>query len=106
MSYSAYSHHDFDTVTMTSEDVKQFYDYFYNFYDALVSESPNTSFLVGDVNPTGNGFYPKAITRHSKLKQIIKDPTRGSNIHGLVFTDTSAMFESPTGKIYYWCSKK
>ena len=55
----------------------------------LISESPNTSFiLAGDFNLTGNGFHPKAKTRHSKLKQIIKEPTRGSNILDLVFTDT------------------
>ena len=81
---------------MTSEDIEQFCDYFYNCCDTLISESPNTSFIaVGDFNPTGNGFHPKSITRHSKLKQIIKEPTRGSNILDLVFTDISAMFESP-----------
>ena len=51
--------------------------------------------VVGDFNLTGNGFHPKAITRNSKLKQIIKEPTRGSNILDLVFTDISAMFEPP-----------
>ena len=82
--------------SMTSEDIEQFYDYFYNCYDTLISESPNTSFIVvGDFNPTGNGFHPKSITRYSKLKQIIKEPTRGPNILDLVFTDISAMFESP-----------
>ena len=81
---------------MTSEDIEQFYDYFYNCYDTLISESPNTSLIVaGDFNPTGNGFHPKSITRHSKLKQIIKEATRGSSILDLVFTDISAMFESP-----------
>ena len=63
---------------------------------STVHEYLNTSFIVvGNVNPTGNGFYSKAITRHSKLKQIIKEPTRGSNILDLVFTYASAMFESP-----------
>ena len=81
---------------MTSEDIEQFYDYFNNCYDTLISESSNTSFIaVGDFSPTGNGFHPKSITRHSKPKQIIKEPTRGSNILDLVFTDISAMFESP-----------
>ena len=38
--------------------MEQFYDYFYNCYDTLISESPNTSFIVvGDFNPTGNGFH-------------------------------------------------
>ena len=82
--------------SMTSEDIEQFYDYFYNCYDTLISESPNTSFnVVGDFNRTGNGFHSEAITRHSKLKQIIKEATRGSNILHLVFTDISTMFESP-----------
>ena len=82
--------------SMTSEDIEQFYDYFYNCYDTSISESSYTSFIVvGDFNPTGNGFCSKAITRHSKLKQIIEDPTRGSNILDLVFTDISALFETP-----------
>ena len=79
--------------SMTSEDIEQFYDYFYNCYDTLISESPNTSFIVvGDFNPAGNGFYSKAITGHSKLKQTFEDPTRGSNILDLVFTDKSTLF--------------
>ena len=32
--------------SMTSEDIEQFYDYFYNCYDTLISESLNTSFIV------------------------------------------------------------
>ncbi len=65
----------------TSEDVERFYDYFYGCYDILISESPRTSFIIaGDFNPTSNGCRPAKLARYSKLKQIIKNPTRGSNI--------------------------
>ena len=40
----------------------------------IIFGSFSTSFiLAGDFNPTGNGFCSIAITRHSKLKQIIKN---------------------------------
>ncbi len=69
----------------TSEDVERFYDYFYSCYDILISESPSTS----------NGFRPAKLARYSKLKQIIRNPTRGSNILDLLFTDISTFFETP-----------
>jgi hypothetical protein len=80
----------------TSEDVERFYDYFYSCYDILISESPSTSFIIaGDFNPTSNGFRPAKLVRYSKLKQIIKNPTRGSNTLDLLFTDISTFFETP-----------
>ncbi len=80
----------------TSEDVERFYDYFYSCYDILTSESPSTSFIIaGDFNPTSNGFRPAKLARYSKLKQIIRNPTRGSNIFDLLFTDISTFFETP-----------
>jgi hypothetical protein len=39
--------------SMSSEDLDRFYDYFYDCYDKLISESSETSFIVtGDFNPT------------------------------------------------------
>ena len=38
-------------------DVEGFYEYFYNCYDKLCMESPNSAFIVAGVfNPTNNGF--------------------------------------------------
>ena len=48
--------------SMSSEDLDRFYDYFYDCYDKLISESSDLSFIVaGDFNPTSNGFQIKSI---------------------------------------------
>jgi hypothetical protein len=74
--------------SMSSEDLDRFYDYFYDCYDKLISESSDTSFTVaGDFNPTSNGFQIKSISNMCHLKQVVKNPTRGTNMLDLIFTN-------------------
>ena len=83
-------------LSMSSEDLDRFYDYFYDCYDKLIWESSDTSFIVaGDFNPTSNGFQIKSISNMCHLKQVVKNPTRGTNMLDLIFTNCGDFFKPP-----------
>ena len=78
--------------------LENFYDYFYSCYDIVSSESPETGFIVaGDFNPCSNGFDVKYLLNYcdTNLKQVVKDPTRNSNILDLIFTNISSHYNPP-----------
>ncbi len=71
--------------SMSLEDLELFYDFFFDCYYKLISESSNTSFIVADdFNPATNRFQPKYIEKQCHLKQIVKEPSRGANILDLI----------------------
>ena len=77
-------------------EIDSFYDYFYNCYDKLCTESPNSAFIVsGDFNPTSNGFQQSRLNRHCSLKQVVKVPTRNNNILDLIFTNIAHFYINP-----------
>jgi hypothetical protein len=83
-------------LSMSSEDLDRFYDYFYDCYDKLIWEISDTSFIVaGDFNPTSNGFQIKSISNMCHLKQVVKNPTRGTNMLDLIFTNCGDFFKPP-----------
>jgi hypothetical protein len=82
--------------SMSSEDLDRFYDYFYDCYDKLISESSDTFFIVAcDFNPTNNGFQIKSISNMCHLNQVVKNPTRGTNMLDLIFTNCGDFFKPP-----------
>ena len=77
-------------------DVEGFYKYFYNCYDKLCMESPNSAFIVaGDFNPTSNGFQNRYLKTHCNFKQVVKKATRGNNILDLIFTNIAGFYQVP-----------
>ena len=67
-------------------------------YDKVSSESPETGFIVaGDFNPCSNGFDMKCLSDYCdyNLKQVVKDPTRNSNILDLIFTNMGSHYNPP-----------
>ena len=77
-------------------DVEGFYEYFYNCYDKLCMESPNSAFIVaGDFNPTSNGFQNRYLKTHCNFKQVVKKATRGNNILDLIFTNIAGFYQVP-----------
>ena len=71
--------------------LEKFYEYyFYSCYDKVSSESPETGFIVArDFNPCSNCFDMKCLSDYCdfNLKQVVKDPTRNSDILDLIFTN-------------------
>jgi hypothetical protein len=64
-------------------DIESFYEYFYDCYDKLCLESPNSAFIVaGDF-------------AHCNLKQVVKKATRGNNILDLIFTNIADFYQIP-----------
>ena len=77
-------------------DIERFYDYFYECYDKLCLESPNSAFIIaGDFNPTSNGFQNRYLKIHCNLKQVVKEATRGNNTLDLIFTNISVFYQVP-----------
>ena len=77
-------------------DVEGFYEYFYNCYDKLCMESPNSAFIVaGDFNPTNNAFQNRYLKSHCNFKQVVKKPTRGNNILDIIFTNIAGFYQVP-----------
>jgi exonuclease III len=77
-------------------DIESFYEYFYDCYDKLCLESPNSAFIVaGDFNPTSNGFQNRCLKIHCNLKQVVKKATRGNNILDLMFTNIADFYQIP-----------
>ena len=69
-------------------EMDHFYDYLYQCYDKLCSESPNSAFIIaGDFNPMSTGFQSRRLKIHCNLKQVVKEPTRKNNILDLIFTN-------------------
>ena len=71
-------------------DLENFYDYFQSCYDILSTESPDTGFTAAkDFNPCSNSFDAKYLTKYCdvNLKQVVKAPTRNSNVLDLFFTN-------------------
>ena len=97
-------------------EMDHFYDYLYQCYDKLCSESPNSAFIIaGDFNPMSTGFQSRRLKIHCNLKQVVKEPTRKNNILDLIFTniakfyvcpDTLAPLSSSDHNIVIWKSKK
>ena len=86
--------HPFLCVQILFKSLKT--DYLTLFYKYNFLSNPKKGYIIaGDFNPTSNGFRPAKLARYSKLKQIIKNPTRGSNILDLLFADISTFFETP-----------
>ena len=84
--------------TIDQGSLENFYDCFYSCYDIVSSESPETGFIVaGDFNPCSNGFDVKHLLNYcdTNLKQVVKDPTRNSNILDLIFTNISSHYNPP-----------
>ena len=78
----------FPAIGYGQTDIESFYEYFYDCYDKLCLESPNSAFIVaGDFNPTSNGFQNRCLKAHCNLKQVVKKATRGNNILDLIFTN-------------------
>jgi hypothetical protein len=77
-------------------DIESFYKYFYDCYDKLCLESPNSAFIVvGDFNPTSNRFQNRCLKAHCNLKQVVKKATRGNNILDVIFTNIADFYEIP-----------
>ena len=83
-------------LTPNQSDFERFYDYFYECYDKLCLESPNSAFIIaGDFNPTSNGFQNRYLKIHCYLKQVVKEATRGNNTINLIFTNISGFYQVP-----------
>ena len=79
-------------------DLENFYDYFQSYYDILSTESPDTGFIAaGDFNPCSNSFDAKYLTKHCdvNLKQVVKAPTRNSNVLDHIFTNIGIYYNPP-----------
>ena len=86
------------TPSIDRVSLEKFYDYFYSCYDKVSSESPETGFIVaGDFNPCSNGFDRKCLSDYCdyNLKQVVKDPTRNSNILDHIFTNMGSHYNPP-----------
>ena len=79
-------------------DLENFYDYFRSCYDILSTGSPDTGFTAAkDFNPCSNSFDAKYLTKYCdvNLKQVVKSPTRNSNVLDLIFTNTGIYYNPP-----------
>ena len=82
-------------------DLENSYDYFQSCYDILSTtstESPDTGFIAaGDFNPCSNSFDAKYLTKYCdvNLEQVVKAPTRNSNILNLIFTNIGIYYNPP-----------
>ena len=77
-------------------DIESFYEYFYDCYDKLCLERPNSAFVVaGDFNSTSNGFQNRCLKAHCNIKQVVKKATGGNNILDLIFTNISDFYHIP-----------
>lgn len=82
--------------SLSNDQIEQAYDYLTVSYDKLVTESPDTRFVIsGDFNPISNDFDPKILTSHCKFKQIVLSPTQNDTILDLIFTDIKEFYNDP-----------
>ena len=82
--------------SLNNDQIEQAYDYLTVCYDKLVTESPDTRFIItGDFNPISNGFDFKILTSHCKFKQLYLTPTRNDAILDLIFTDRKEFYNDP-----------
>ena len=82
---------------LSHDKIEQTYDYFLDGYDKLITESPDSTFVItGDFNPKGNEFEPKTLSIHCKLKQIVRSPTRNEATLDLIFTNIQDFYSEPS----------
>ena len=82
---------------LSHDKIEQAYDYLLDGYDKLITESPDSAFVItGDFNPNGNGFEPKTLSIHCKLKQIVRSPTRNEATLDLIFTNIQDFYSEPS----------
>ena len=59
-------------------------------------DSPDIAIVTaGDFNAPSNGFQEKIITNHCQLKQIVKQPTRGTSVLDLILSNIYSFYEKP-----------
>ena len=82
---------------LSHDKIEQAYDYLLHGYDKLITESPDSAFVItGDFNPKGNGFEPKTLSIHCKLKQIVRSSTRNEATLDLIFTNIQDFYSEPS----------
>ena len=74
-------------------DHREMNQYITSSLDQIKSKHPQTGIaLVGDFNQLPEW----TITKHFKLQQVVKEPTRGANILDKCFTNLQTYYEKPT----------
>ena len=91
-------------LSINRGDLENFYDHFQSYYDILTTENPDTgSIAAGNFNPCSNSFDAKYPTKYCdvNLKQVVKAPTRNSNVLDLIFTNVGMYYNPPNQLFHY-----